>query len=287
MKLSTETASIASIVGEKKAIETLASVGFNGYDFTMCVMSEKDTNGNLVDHPLNKAGYLDFVKEIDKIAKDNGIICNQTHAPFKYMSDDDYSNDLRKKAIECTAILGGEICVVHPLNDYAPEQNAEMYYKLLPFAKSCGVKIATENMWNWDYYVRKHALPAACSDEKSFLDHINAVNDEYLVACLDIGHSEMKGLDTCNVKMIETLKNHIKCLHIHDNDLWHDNHQIPFSMQIDFMPIIKALKKIEYDGWFTLEACSYLNSFNQDNYLQGVKDLYESVKKIENLFLEV
>lgn len=286
MKLSTEISSLSEIIGEKKAIECLASVGFNGYDFTMCVMSEKDPSGNLREHILNTPNYLSFVKEIDKIAKDNGIICNQTHAPFKYMSDNEYSNDLRKKAIECTAVLGGEICVVHPLNDFSPAQNAEMYHKLLPFAKEHGVKIATENMWNWDYYVKKHALPAACSDEKSFLDHINAVNDEFLVACLDIGHCEMKGLNTSSVKMIETLKSHIKCLHIHDNDLWHDNHQIPFSMDIDFIPIIKSLKKVRYDGWFTLEADSYLKAFNNDNYIKGVKDLYSSVKKFEDLFLE-
>ena len=54
------------------------------------------------------------------------------------------------RAIECTAEAGGKICIIHPENDKSAEENAEMYQKLLPFAKECGVKIATENMWMWD-----------------------------------------------------------------------------------------------------------------------------------------
>lgn len=55
-----------------------------------------------------------------------------------------------KRAIECTAEAGGKICIIHPDNDKSAEENAEMYFDLLPFAKECGVKIATENMWNWN-----------------------------------------------------------------------------------------------------------------------------------------
>lgn len=57
---------------------------------------------------------------------------------------------MQKLAIECTAEAGGEICVVHPMNDAALEENAEMYAMPLPFAREHGVKIATENMYNWD-----------------------------------------------------------------------------------------------------------------------------------------
>lgn len=57
------------------------------------------------------------------------------------------------------------------------------------------MKIATENMWNWNGE-KDEAAPAACSDPESFNAHLDAVNDPFFVACLDIGHAEMKGLGT-------------------------------------------------------------------------------------------
>ena len=44
------------------------------------------------------------------------------------------------------AEAGGKICIIHPDNDKSAAENAEMYLELLPFAKDCGVKIATEKM---------------------------------------------------------------------------------------------------------------------------------------------
>lgn len=42
-----------------------------------------------------------------------------------------------KRAIECTAEAGGAICVIHPANNKTAEENAQMYFELLPFAKEC------------------------------------------------------------------------------------------------------------------------------------------------------
>ena len=75
-----------------------------------------------------------------------------------------------------------------------------MYAELLPFARDCGVKIATENMWNWDDKLGQ-ASPAACSSPESFCAHIDALKDDFMVACLDIGHAEMRGVDTSAVEM--------------------------------------------------------------------------------------
>ena len=41
------------------------------------------------------------------------------------------------------------------------------------------------------------------------------------------------------------------------NCLWHDSHQIPFSMNIDFTAVVNALKETGYKGYFTLEADAY------------------------------
>lgn len=283
MKISTEIISSSRIVGEEKAIELIAKAGFDAWDFSMFSMCEYNWKTNKVDptnHPLS-TNPLVFAKKLKQIGLDNGIECNQSHAPFPMRCIEMY--DKCKLAIECTAEAGGKICVVHPNTDKTPMENAEMYSVLLPFAKECGVKIATENMWDWDT-INNHASPTACSSPENFLAHLNAVNDDYLVACLDIGHAEMKGLNTSAVEMIKKLGGKLQCLHIHDNDLWHDSHQIPFSMNIDFDAVVKELKLISYEGDFTLEAESYLKKYDETNVFDGIKELYRSAKKLAHMF---
>lgn len=282
MKLSTEISSLSRIVGEVKAVEMLAKAGFDAWDFSMFKLGSLDiTSKTLIDYPLNKDNYAEFAKKLRKVGEDNGVRCNQSHAPYPIC--DKVKRSYLKRAIECTAIAGGDICVIHPDNDLSHIENAEFYNELLPFAKEHGVKIATENMWNYNTTTWE-IVSAACSDEKSFVNHLNEVGDDYFVACLDIGHAEIKSLNTSAVKMIKALGQKLQALHIHDTDLVHDNHQIPFSMKIDFLPIIKALKEIKYGGYFTLEADAYLKDFTLDTVAEGVKNLYLSAKKFEDLF---
>lgn len=284
MKISTEIASAAKIIGEEKAVELIAKAGFDAWDFSMFSMCKYDWNLKTVlptDHPLSGNNYLAFARKLKQIGLDNGIHCNQSHAPFPV-----YCKKIRsylKRAIECTAEAGGKICVIHPDNFKTPQENAEMYLELIPFANECGVKIATENMWCWDKE-NDHSTFAACATPKSFCEHIYAADG--LVACLDIGHAEMKGSDTTAVEMIKALGDKLQALHLHDNDKWHDSHQIPFSMDIDFIPIVKALKEIDYKGYFTLEADQYLKDYTAENIFDGIKNLADSAKQLVKIYSE-
>ena len=173
----------------------------------------------------------------------------------------------------------------HPNNDGTAEENAEFYHKILPFAKDHGVKIATENMYNWD---RENNAPtscfAACATSESFLKHLELVNAPWLVACLDLGHADMKGSGDGAVNMIHALGNHLQALQIHDNDKINDCHQIPFSMSMDFEAIAKALKEVNYAGYLTLEATEYLPQFyTAETAFDGVKNLFQSVKKLDHM----
>ena len=84
--------------------------------------------------------------------------------------------------------------------------------------------------------------------------------------------------------MIHTLGEHLQALHIHDNDRWHDSHQIPFSMDTDFEAIVKALKEIDYQGYFTLEADRYLEHYTRDNVFDGVVKLEKSARKLAQMY---
>lgn len=284
MKISTEIASASKLVGEEKAVELIAKAGFDAWDFSTSAMCKYDwANDSFVESPHILAGpnYLAFSRKLKRIGEECGIVCNQSHAPFPTRSPQIRS--YFKRAIECTAEAGGEICIIHPDNDKSAEENAEMYFELLTFAKECGVKIAAENMWNWNER-ENHASFAACATDKSFVDHIDIVNDDFLVACLDIGHAEMKGCGSNAVDLIHALGPRLKALHIHDNDCIHDSHQIPFSMNIDFDKVVTALKEIDYSGFFTLEADAFLNGYTAENAEEGIKKLAESARRLADMY---
>lgn len=284
MKTSTEICSAARKIGEENTIEYLAKAGFDAWDFSMFDMCRYDWGKNILlpnSHPLAGDNYLAFARRLKQIGLDNGIVCNQSHAPFPTACAE--IRAYYKRAIECTAEAGGQICIIHPDNNKSAEENAEMYAELLPFAKDCGVKIATENMWNWDDEKDESSF-AACATAEDFVKHIDVVNDDFLVACLDIGHAEMRGSGSGAVNMIKALGNRLQALHIHDNDRWHDSHQIPFSMSIDFDPIVKALKCIDYQGYFTLEADNYLGDYTEDNIFEGICNLENSVRRLADMF---
>lgn len=284
MKISTEINSAAKRIGEERTLEYLAKAGFDAWDFSMFEMARFDwVNKCLKEtgHPLSGPDYLKFARRLKQIGLDNGMVCNQSHAPFPV-----YCKEIRaflQRAIECTAEAGGETCIIHPDNNKSPEENAEMYFELLPFAKQCGVKIATENMWNWDNETDRAAF-AACSTAEDFVKHIDVVNDPDFVACLDLGHAEMMGEAASAPDMIRALGHRLQALHIHDNDLWHDSHALPFTMQMDFDAIVRALKDIGYSGYFTLEADRHLKGYADVDIFEGIKEMAAAAKKLADMF---
>ena len=104
-----------------------------------------------------------------------------------------------------------------------------------------------------------------------------------MVACLDIGHAEMRGLNTSAPEMIYALGHRLQALHIHDNDKWLDSHQIPFSMNIDFVAVAKALKDIGYAGELTLEADKYLKGRTAENIFEAMVNMAAAAKQLDAL----
>lgn len=284
MRISTEINSAAELVGEEKAVEYVAKAGFDCWDlsmFKMCRYSRLKQRALYPEHPLADPDYLKFVRKLKQIALDNGITCNQSHAPFP--TDIPQVRSYLKRAIECTAEAGGKICVIHPMNDGSPEENAEMYFELLPFAKAHGVKIAAENMWNWNAD-KTQSVFAACATSESFNAHLDAVNDPYFVACLDIGHAEMRGSGSGAVNMIRALGSRLQALHMHDNDLLNDSHQLPYTMQIDFDAVLGALKEIGYSGDMTLEVDRYLKTYYPEDVMAGLRNMAATARKMAACF---
>ena len=103
MKISTEIASAAALVGEEKAVEYTAKAGFDAWDFSMFDMCKYDWSAGCFlpnDNPLASDNYLAFARRLKQIGLDNGILCNQSHAPFPSRGP---IIPYLKRALECTA----------------------------------------------------------------------------------------------------------------------------------------------------------------------------------------
>ena len=126
MKISTEIASAAALVGEEKAVEYTAKAGFDAWDFSMFDMCKYDWSAGCFlpnDNPLASDNYLAFARRLKQIGLDNGILCNQSHAPFPSRGP---IIPYLKRALECTAEAGGKICIIHPDNYLSSQVNAAL-----------------------------------------------------------------------------------------------------------------------------------------------------------------
>ncbi len=284
-RLSSEIGSIFWLKGidDRNAITLLKEAGFDCYDYTLSGLvvydhKNKKMHYKFPTHPFDGNNYRSYFIKFKQYADQIGIKCNQVHTPFPIY--DEQIKALQIKSLEIASILGAKVAVVHPDNFKSDEDNAEFFKSLVPYAKKYDVKIAIENMWDWDKE-KDQAKPCACSDHRSLANTVNLINSEYVGACIDVGHGEMKGLDTSSSQIIRTLGNKIIAMHLHDNDCHHDSHQIPFSMSIDYDIIAQALKDIYYQGDITLEACYYLK--DNMNIKDGIKELYKSALHFKDL----
>ena len=236
---------------QEESIKLIKDAGFDAYDLSMMRVSDFFTSDD----------YLKNAKKLKEYADKLGIRCTQTHSIFPLYHPSFELDETNRRVIytnrilEISKILGAENCVVHPINNFDEQRNYEFYQKFLPTARKLNINIATENMWNWD---EGHASLAACSNHNNFKALLDLVSDNHFVACVDVGHAEMYGLETSAPLMIETLGHYVKCLHLHDNELHYDRHNLTLTEKIDYDLILDALARINYQGNITFECDGFI-----------------------------
>ncbi|MCQ2399238.1 MAG: TIM barrel protein [Clostridia bacterium] len=73
----------------------------------------------------------------------------------------------------------------------------------------------------------------------------------------------------------------IKATHVHNNFKKYDEHFSPSMGTVNWREVTGALRDIGYDGYLTLESNYYENELMEEY----VKHLYDSIVKVEKLFL--
>lgn len=266
MKLSTENGALRPRLGERGAIELLAKAGFDAVDYGFSPWLER---GEMV---WNTDGYAAYAKEVRQIAEDNGVYFNQAHGPFVFDTSlfPDYTRQvlpLFRRCFEACALLGVPHMVIHPIHHlpYKGNEakmwdiNMEFYHLLLPFARDFGVKIALENMYQYD--PRRGVLTrdvfAVPERYAAFYDELN---DPSFICLVDTGHCGIVGEDA--ERMLRVMGSRVKALHVNDNLFRTDDHVVPGHGHLDWNGVTRALADIGYTGDITFEVLNIYRAYD-------------------------
>lgn len=254
MLISANTKILEGRMSEIEAVKYFAKCGFNALDLGMGDMWNENS-------PKNGANYVEYAKELKRVADGCGVVFNQSHAPMhsSYVDVEKTEKvfDLIKRSIEIAAIVGAKNIIVHPkqhlvypeYKDVMREQNIEFYNKLLPLCDEYNINILTENMW---HYNNGAIVDSVCAPADEFRGYVDMMNHPRFGACLDIGHTYLVHEDP--VEMIKALGDRIWGLHIHDVARDNDLHTMPFFGNIkNWEEIMAALGKVGYKGDITFE----------------------------------
>ena len=282
MLISTQTGHSVGRFGFEKGVQTLKDAGYDCLDLSLFEMIRDDSAYVAGD-------WRALVKERKAYCDANGIIFNQSHAPFSFVwADENIRENIAKprveQSIEVSAMMGVKIEVVHPLHwmpylgheKEAFDLNVAYYKSLIPLARHYGVKLALENMWQKEVK-RKCICTDVAGFAKDHADLIDAIDSEWVVACLDVGHCSLVGEEAENTIRILG-HDRLKSLHLHDNDYQGDRHTIPGLGQMNWDNIMKALDDIKYDGEFTYEADAFLKGFEDGFYSKAVEFMVAKAK---------
>jgi sugar phosphate isomerase/epimerase len=119
---------------------------------------------------------------------------------------------------------------------------ADTFQRALPAIADCGVKVCLEPL----------APPEAdfintCAEGVELLDRVNHPNF--------ILHLDVRAMSSEETPIPELIRRHIgRTGHFHANDA---NKRGPGFGNVDFVPIFKALKAANYQGWVSVEVFDY------------------------------
>lgn len=247
MLLSVSTARLIWRFGVEKSFEMLKNAGFEAFDFYF----SKEQGKPLTD----ENEIIEMAHEVRALCQKYGLVCNQTHAPYRLLENEEYTLDnphFREivYAIRGAGALGAKYVVVHPFrhDDGSDEVDdiIEYYRTLLPYAKQSGVKIATENLFR------------AAQNPEKMNRLLRGIDDEDFVLCFDTGHSAVVRIPPEEF-LSEVDSKYLKVLHLHDNDGKRDLHQLPYLGTMKWDDIIYELAKCGYSGDMNLEIPLYLD----------------------------
>lgn len=235
----------------EKDLDEVKNLGFDTIDLNLCTIYNRDMI--LQSHPLIPQA-LDTIRQ-------KGIQVNAVHLPFgghrDYSNlDEEYRNRLIDDTTEMLAITDQYAPYCYVMHASAePIKILEREYRMVALHNSLRkLSPATKHL------LCVENLPRTCL-LNSIDEHRRAVDGVSDLAnvklCCDVNHYLSDKAETA----IEVLGERIKTLHISDHDYIDERHVLPKDGKIDWMALIGALEKTDYQGVFNYEITRSLNEY--------------------------
>lgn len=248
-------------------VDCVKKYGFDALDLTV--------DGRY--YPFDREPWSVVKKHYDDLylhALSQGISFYQLHAkyvPFPDYLFADYFN-LLKRTIRIAACLHCPILVVHPLvfpldkrrnlDEQEKLFNVTFFKKLIPCLKRYNVKIALENIYDWD---EKKIRLIYVSQPRNLRNYIFDIDSPLFGFCLDSGHLNLAGGNPANA--VKLYGERLFAVHLHDNHGATDEHLVPGRGTIHFTDLKEALRNIGFQG-----VCNFeLKEFNPETDLPALE----------------
>lgn len=255
MELSTSTNLCAFQRGRARlpvtfSIDECAKAGYRVLDMNFCIAMNPDS-------PMRGEAWEEYVQFIGKYAAERGIRFVQSHLPYYDPGKgiDPTMEELIRRSIIGSAMLGVRWCVTHPFTDHTvgedaarqQEANVRYYAAHVAAARTHGTGIALEN----DFTGRQGYL--YCADVAELSRLVDAFAEpEYVGACYDFGHGNL--MPGSHREKLRCLGHRLRALHVHDNHGQADEHLLPLYGSIDWRECMSALAELDWQGDLTFEA---------------------------------
>lgn len=241
------------VYGFEDGIRKISSHGYDCIDYQGFINIETEFFGL----PLGE--FEKTLLEHRALIESVGLSVSQTHAPWRYPSQDATPEgramwlEAMKKAIYGTHVLGCPRFVVHPLMPYFdrgdhPEEvwalNEEFFATLADYAKEYGVTVCVENLPFPEYPLT--TVEQVC-------EIVDKLKRDNLKVCLDTGHAAIFFGSRVG-DAVRDIGNRLEAVHIHDNMGREDEHLIPGDGIVDWEDFAVALREIGYDKVVSLET---------------------------------
>ena len=267
-KISICTQKIQQIYGDKKTFEIAKGLGVDAVDFftNSFDCSKEDSVYSKSDDEISA-----YFTELKECAAKSDIAIAQTHGRLRtYMSDAALAElclENERRDLLAASALGAPVCVMHGIKDsiigkdlkpqFIRDLCYEIFSKLIVWAKEYNVRLAIETSGYTDA-TQSLEFFAQAKEIKGIYERICADGDnsKFFSVCVDTGHTNT-AVRFGNPSVGDCIRMYgksISCLHLHDNDGFHDQHLPMRCGTIDCDDVLNANEETGYVGFYNLEV---------------------------------
>lgn len=228
-----------------------------------------------------------WCEKIQRMAEKLQVGFGQCHVHFYNFCDVSMSEDRRNyehkmllRSIDFCSRLGSGVCVTHPATvegsiqyrERSLKSNQIFFERLLEETERLGVCLAVENMCDYSISPRRKFA----SEPEDLVALVDSFQSDRIGICWDFEHGVI--MQQNQVQVLDYIGKRLLATHVSDTHSKTDAdlmHVMPLFGDIEWKPIMQALRNIDYQGDFSFEAHNYANRLPDEVLETALKLSYQ------------